>query len=161
MPPEISSPTINPLSCHPPEQACSDTPATSDPYGNGDDYMSYRKDSSSSTKTPPLARDASRPAVYREASTQYLSLKSIEGDGYYGGHPLRQTQVVGDGNGDDGKTTSAGEEKDAEGLERNRARRDASDGTGHGPGHRGSSAQRHGRIRGEVTLDGDEADVER
>ena len=54
---------------------------------------------------------------------------------------------------------------EAQSLERNRARsdpmRDLSDGLGSGASHRGSSAQRHGRIRGEITLDGDEAGLER
>ena len=154
-------PTINPLACNPPEQACSDTPATSDPYGNGDDYMSYRKGSTSSPNPPPFVRGG-RPVVNREGSTQYLSKKSIEGDGFYGGHPLRQTEVVGgsDGEGPDGGVAAMG---GREGAERNRARgqRGKVDGHGHSAGHRGSSAQRHGRIRGEVTLDGDAADLER
>lgn len=110
--------------------------------------MSYRKGSTSSPN-PPLFVRGGRPVVNREGSTQYLSKKSIEGDGFYGGHPLRQTEIVGD--------------SDGEGTERNRARdqRGKVDGYGHSASHRGSSAQRHGRIRGEVTLDGDEADLER
>ena len=123
--------------------------------------MSYRKGSTSSPN-PPLFVRGGRPVVNREASTQYLSKKSIEGDGFYGGHPLRQTEVVGDseeeGGGGGGMVMGG-----REGAERNRARdqRGKVDGHGQSASHRGSSAQRHGRIRGEVTLDGDEADLER
>lgn len=124
--------------------------------------MSYRK-GSTSIPNPPLGIRGLRPVVNREPSTQYLSLKSIEGDGFYSGHPLRQTEVVGDGD-EDGKMIK-GEANVENSLERNRARsdplRDQSLGVGRGPKHRGSSAQRHGRIRGEVTLDVNEADLER
>ena len=125
--------------------------------------MSYRKGSSSSPNPPPGVRGG-RPVVNREPSTQYLSLKTIEGDGFYPGHPLRQTEVVGNDDGVDGKMSTE-EATATQSLERNRARsdpmRDQSLGLGQGPKHRGSSAQRHGRIRGEVTLDGTEADMER
>ncbi|KAK0637441.1 hypothetical protein B0T17DRAFT_651998 [Bombardia bombarda] len=99
------------------------------------------------------------PANAREArGTQYTSAAGGSGGGGGGGgggHPLRQKENA---NVDAEQMASAGEGKVAHAVE------GAAEGARSSRRRRESSSQNerfHGRVRGEVTLDGDEADMER
>jgi len=148
----------NPVERLPSENAVSDTPATSDPYGSGNDYISYRSSSMSqpSEGQQPNPQPQERgvrgggPTNAREAKeTHYANSNS---NSTYGSHPLREAQNANEDA--DDQMAPAGEGKVAHAVER------ANDRAGDAR-RRESSAQRHGRTRGEVSLDGDEADLER
>ncbi|KAK3681006.1 hypothetical protein B0T22DRAFT_485581 [Podospora appendiculata] len=132
---------------NPPEYAVADTPGTSDPFGSGTDYMNYRPapkcehipDDGTTTPSPPppLSGLSTRSLGVRGGLLPSNAQKESEAHAAGGGHvlhrhPLRQSENV------DG-------EQQAE----------------TGSGSVSGVPLRHGRVRGEVTLDGDEAEMER
>ncbi|KAK3380482.1 hypothetical protein B0T24DRAFT_717863 [Lasiosphaeria ovina] len=136
----------NPVSHTADDFAVADTPGTSGFGGSGSDYMSYR-----SHKNPPPAPPTAgyehgvhggRPANAREARETGYASDSRGG---------RQND-----NEDAEQMAPAGEGAVAHAVER-RTRGSAAAAASH---TRGESSP-HGRVRGEVTLDGDEAGVER
>ncbi|KAK3334218.1 hypothetical protein B0T19DRAFT_420315 [Cercophora scortea] len=132
---------------NPPEYAVADTPGTSDPFGSGTDYLNYRPapkcehipdDGTTPSPPPPPPSSLSRSGI--RGGLPSNAQKESEAHAAGGGHvlhrhPLRQSENVDDEQGE----------------------------TGGGSGSWSGSGVplRHGRVRGEVTLDEDEAEMER
>ncbi|KAK3311864.1 hypothetical protein B0H66DRAFT_606939 [Apodospora peruviana] len=122
----------NAVSHKPPEeQAVADTPGTSDPFGAGNDYMDYRPAPKGSLQDPPSPEHG----VHGGRPTNDREAKET----HYSGHLLHQNEKVDA----DEQMAMPGEGKVADAVEQK-----------HG-------TQRHGRIRGEVTLGEGDADIER
>ncbi|KAK0624090.1 hypothetical protein B0T14DRAFT_565396 [Immersiella caudata] len=129
----------NPITRIPSENAVADTPGTSGPEsGSGNSFFEYRKASSPAGSEGAVPQPQAR-GVHGVDARDY---KSVSVENGRGGHPLMQNENV-----DGEQMAPEGEGKVAEGV-----RRKSSAGTG---------PRWHGRGRGEVTLDGDEADLER
>jgi hypothetical protein len=128
----------------PSEYAVADTPGTSGPYGSGGDYWSYRK---APSPTPGSSdggglRTSQGYGIHGTDPKDYHSTTSQEGGRRQ--HPLQQNMTADDEEQDQEKMAPATEGKVADAVER-----------------KSGTQQWHGRARGEVSIAGDEADLER
>ncbi|KAK5655762.1 hypothetical protein OQA88_5299 [Cercophora sp. LCS_1] len=130
----------NPIQRNPSEQAVADTPATSGPYGSGNDYLEYR---SASSSHPSQAEGQPQP--------QGRGVRGVDPRDYHTEeHPLRQNKNV------DAEQMAPEGEGDVA-----RAVREQGEHRGEQGQRRKSLSDWHGRRRGEVTLEGMEAGIER
>lgn len=136
----------NPVTRNLSEFAVADTPGTAGSEGTCSDYMSYHPDGTRTTRTPFDGQNIGQPSAL--------------GRGVRGGKPTSERERQGTHYAAEGEAPEQNDNEDAEAQMETYGEGKVADAVER-TRRRNASGSPHGRARGEVSLDGEEADLER